>query len=118
MTSRILLAPRLLIAAAHILRLLLSLSLIVLWETGNDHHRIRQRDPHEPEFLQAFEDVVNSLKPVLEQKPYYIEVLQTLAEPEQVHYFRIPWADDTGQQQVSLMMGGGMCVCACLSVHV
>ncbi|EGD81855.1 glutamate dehydrogenase, partial [Salpingoeca rosetta] len=63
--------------------------------------RVKARDPHEKEFLQALEEVIVSLKPVLTQHPYYIDVLETLAEPEQVHYFRVPWIDDNGRQQVN-----------------
>ena len=68
-------------------------------------NRIASRDPHEKEFLQAFEEVVLSLKPLFDKKPFYLDIMETLAEPEKVHYFRVPWIDDQGRQRVSRQGG-------------
>lgn len=63
--------------------------------------RIAARDPEQSEFLQAFEEVAHDLVPVFRRQPRYIKVLETIAEPERVHHFRVPWLDDNGRQQVN-----------------
>ncbi len=64
---------------------------------------IKTRDPHEREFHQAVEEVVDSVKPVLDRNPQYREngVLERLVEPERVVMFQVPWVDDEGQVQVN-----------------
>jgi glutamate dehydrogenase (NADP+) len=65
--------------------------------------RVRQRDPHQPEFHQAVEEALVSLWPFLEANPHYLKagILERLVEPERVIMFRIPWVDDSGQLQVN-----------------
>ncbi|KAF1701501.1 NADP-specific glutamate dehydrogenase [Pseudoxanthomonas kaohsiungensis] len=65
--------------------------------------RIRRRDPHQPEFLQAVEEVTASLWPLLERQPQYAEpgLMERLVEPERVIQFRVSWVDDRGQVQVN-----------------
>jgi len=65
--------------------------------------QIRRRDPHQPEFLQAVEEVMHSLWPFIARHPEYAEhgLLQRLVEPERVIQFRISWVDDQGQVQVN-----------------
>ena len=64
---------------------------------------LRQRNAHEPEFLQAVEEVLESLEPVIESDPRYEEqdVIGRLVEPERVIMFRVPWVDDNGKVQVN-----------------
>jgi len=64
---------------------------------------VRARNPHEPEFLQAVEEVVHSVMPVLERHPKYVEskILQRVVEPERVIQFRVPWLDDEGEIHVN-----------------
>jgi len=64
---------------------------------------IRARDPNEKEFHQAVEEVVDSVKPVLDRNPQYREngILERLVEPERVVMFKVPWVDDEGQVQVN-----------------
>ncbi|MDY7108621.1 MAG: NADP-specific glutamate dehydrogenase, partial [Planctomycetota bacterium] len=64
---------------------------------------VRERDAHEPEFLQAVEEVAESLGPVLEKHPEYqkAKVLQRVVEPERVIQFRVPWVDDFGEVHVN-----------------
>jgi glutamate dehydrogenase (NADP+) len=50
--------------------------------------KIRSRDPHQEEFMQAVEEVLLSLKPVLAKKPEYCKVLERLCEPERQLMFR------------------------------
>jgi len=61
------------------------------------------RDPHQPEFLQAVQEVLVSLEPVLERHPHYRQqrVLQRLLEPERVVQFRVPWQADDGEVMVN-----------------
>jgi len=64
---------------------------------------VRERDSHEPEFLQAVEEVALSLGPLLERHPEYqkAKILNRVAEPERVIQFRVPWVDDFGEVQVN-----------------
>ena len=64
---------------------------------------VRRRNPGEPEFHQAVLEVFESLEPVLEQSPEYIEngVLERLVEPERIIKFRVPWTADNGKVMVN-----------------
>jgi len=65
--------------------------------------RVEKRNPGEPEFHQAVREVLESLEPVLEQSPEYIEkgILERMVEPERQIFFRVPWVDDNGTVQVN-----------------
>lgn len=65
--------------------------------------RVSERNANEPEFIQAVTEVFQSLKPVLEQHPEYVEanLLERMAEPERQIIFRVPWVDDEGNIQVN-----------------
>ncbi|WP_010531327.1 NADP-specific glutamate dehydrogenase [Lentibacillus jeotgali] len=67
------------------------------------YNATEQRNPHEPEFLQAVNEIVDSLAPVLAHHPQYMEsgILERLLEPEKVISFRVPWVDDQGEIQVN-----------------
>jgi glutamate dehydrogenase (NADP+) len=64
---------------------------------------VKKRNPSEPEFYQAVQEVLESLEPVLEQHPEYQEnrILERLTEAERVIMFRVPWVDDHGAVQVN-----------------
>lgn len=64
---------------------------------------IKERDPGEGEFHQAVQEVITSVKPVLDRYPEYRQqaVLERIVEPERVIMFRIPWQDDLGQVHVN-----------------
>ena len=64
---------------------------------------VKERDPQEREFHQAVTEVMESIKPVLDQNPIYrqAKIPERLVEPERVIMFRIPWADDQGNVQVN-----------------
>ncbi|WP_035165586.1 NADP-specific glutamate dehydrogenase [Caloramator sp. ALD01] len=64
---------------------------------------VKKRNPHEPEFLQAVEEVLPSLIPVLEKHPEYIEenLLERFCEPERQIMFKVPWVDDQGNLHVN-----------------
>jgi glutamate dehydrogenase (NADP+) len=64
---------------------------------------VKSRDPHEKEFHQAVNEVMDSIKPVLDQNPIYrrARIPERLVEPERVILFRVPWVDDQGVIQVN-----------------
>nr|WP_314266760.1 NADP-specific glutamate dehydrogenase [uncultured Moellerella sp.] len=64
---------------------------------------IQQRDPQQPEFLQAVREVFTSLWPFLEQNPKYRDqaLIERMVEPERIIQFRVCWVDDKGQVQVN-----------------
>jgi len=64
---------------------------------------VAARDPHQPEFMQAVEEVMQSLWPFLEKNPQYAEqaILERLVEPERVIQFRVCWTDDQGRARVN-----------------
>jgi glutamate dehydrogenase (NADP+) len=64
---------------------------------------VKSRDPHEKEFHQAVNEVMESIKPVLDQNPIYrrARIPERLVEPERVILFRVPWVDDQGVIQVN-----------------
>ena len=59
------------------------------------------RDPNQPEFHQAVEEVLESLGPVISENPEYLEIVQSMVEAERVIQFRVPWYDDEGSLQVN-----------------
>jgi glutamate dehydrogenase (NADP+) len=64
---------------------------------------VKAKNPAEPEFLQAVEEVVESVYPIVESTPAYKEanILHRIVEPERVIMFRVPWMDDQGKTQVN-----------------
>jgi glutamate dehydrogenase (NADP+) len=64
---------------------------------------VKNRDPDQPEFIQAVTEVMESVKPVLDQNPLYreLKIPERLVEPERVILFRVPWMDDQGVVQVN-----------------
>jgi len=62
-----------------------------------------QKNPGEPEFHQAVEEVLSSLEPVLDTRPEYREaaLLERIVEPDRQIIFRVPWVDDHGKVQVN-----------------
>jgi len=63
----------------------------------------RAKNPAEPEFLQAVQEVLESLGPAIQKHPEYqkARILERMIEPERVIMFRVPWTDDAGQVQVN-----------------
>lgn len=62
-----------------------------------------QKYANEPEFLQVLHEFVDSIGPVLEEHPEYVEanLLGLIAIPERIFQFRVPWQDDQGHWQVN-----------------
>ncbi|RAH05064.1 MAG: NADP-specific glutamate dehydrogenase [Methanobacteriota archaeon] len=65
------------------------------------YNSVQTRDPDQPEFHQAVEEVLESLGPVIEKQPEYIPVVKAIVEPERIIQFRVPWYDDSGDLQVN-----------------
>ena len=66
-------------------------------------HDLAERNPGESEFLQAVEECVVSLEPVVERHKVYRDkgILQRMVEPDRVLQFRVTWMDDAGEVQVN-----------------
>ena len=66
-------------------------------------NEVKAKNPAQPEFHQAVEEVVGSLLPVIDKHPEYrkANILDRIVEPERVIMFRIPWMDDNGDVQVN-----------------
>ena len=64
---------------------------------------LKAKNANEPEFIQAAEEVLLTLDPVLEANPQYEQnaILERMVEPERVIMFRVPWVDDTGKVRVN-----------------
>ena len=64
---------------------------------------VKAKNPNEPEFLQAVEEVLLTLDPVLEANKQYeaAAILERIVEPERVIMFRVPWIDDKGIVRVN-----------------
>jgi glutamate dehydrogenase (NADP+) len=64
---------------------------------------VKQRNPHEPEFLQAAEEVILSIEPVLEKNSSFVKlkILERMLEPERLISFRVTWLDDKGGVQIN-----------------
>ena len=66
--------------------------------------KVRAKNANEPEFLQAVDEVLNSLRPIIDANEdlYRREaLLERICEPERQFKFRVPWVDDKGQVQVN-----------------
>ena len=65
--------------------------------------KVISRNPSQPEFHQAVEEVLESIWPFLDKNPHYMHanILDRLVEPERVLMFRVPWKDDKGNIQVN-----------------
>ncbi|MDD3893922.1 MAG: NADP-specific glutamate dehydrogenase [Syntrophomonadaceae bacterium] len=65
--------------------------------------KLAQKNPNEPEFLQAAREVMESLEPLMERHPEYVKagIFERILEPERQVMFRVPWVDDRGTVQVN-----------------
>ena len=64
---------------------------------------VKAKNPNEPEFHQAVEEVLGSLEIVLQRHPEYrsMKILERMVEPERTIIFRVPWMDDQGQIHIN-----------------
>ena len=65
--------------------------------------KVKAKNPNEPEYLQAVEEVLTSIEPVIDANPDFekLAILERIVEPERIITFRVPWVDDNGQVQVN-----------------
>ena len=66
-------------------------------------NNLKETYPHEPVFLQAVQEVLQSLQPILDKQTEYakMKILERIVEPERCVSFRVQWMDDAGQVQVN-----------------
>jgi len=64
---------------------------------------VKEKNGHEPEFLQAVHEVAETVIPFIEDNPKYQNkmLLERMVEPERTIIFRVPWIDDNGDTQVN-----------------
>jgi glutamate dehydrogenase (NADP+) len=65
--------------------------------------KVKQRDPNQPEFHQAVEEVLTSLEPTVDKHPEFVKanIYERIVEPDRVVMFRVPWMDDRGDVHVN-----------------
>ena len=66
-------------------------------------NEVKLKDAHEPEFIQAVQEVAEAIIPFINDNPKYnsLKLLERMVEPERVIMFRVPWLDDDGKVQVN-----------------
>jgi len=64
---------------------------------------VKEKNPHEQEFLQAVEEVAESVARIYDRHPEYrsAKILERIIEPERLVIFRVPWMDDQGEIQIN-----------------
>ena len=65
---------------------------------------VQKKNADQPEFLQAVQEVLETLEPVVEKMQDQLEknaILERMVEPERVIMFRVPWTDDEGKPHVN-----------------
>ena len=65
--------------------------------------KTKEKDPAQPEFHQAVEEVLNTLEPTVERHPEFVQanIYERVIEPDRVVIFRVPWMDDDGEVHVN-----------------
>ncbi len=64
---------------------------------------LKRSSPSQTEFYQAAEEVLESLRPLIEKYPKYVKhkIIERIVEPERQIFFRVNWIDDNGEIQVN-----------------
>jgi len=67
------------------------------------YEKVKQRDPNQPEFLQAVQEVLESLEPTVAKHPEFVKagIYERIVEPDRALQFRVPWVDDKGNVQIN-----------------
>ncbi len=65
--------------------------------------KVKEKDPAQPEFHQAVEEVMSSLQPTVDRHPEFVQakIYHRIVEPDRVVMFRVPWVDDQGDVHVN-----------------
>jgi len=76
---------------------------VILYKLAKIYDQVLKRDSNEPEFLQAVKEVLDSLEPVVEKYPEFLEagIFERIVEPERTVTFRVPWVNDKGEVVVN-----------------
>jgi glutamate dehydrogenase (NADP+) len=63
----------------------------------------KEKDPAQPEFHQAVEEVLNTLEPTVDRHPEFVQanIYERIVEPDRVVMFRVPWMDEDGEVHVN-----------------
>lgn len=74
-----------------------------MFDTKTFMQSVQDRNPNQPEFIQAVTEVVESIHDFIQQNPQYEKekILERLVEPERTIMFRVPWMDDKGEIKVN-----------------
>jgi glutamate dehydrogenase (NADP+) len=76
-------------------------------KVGNEIHKFMEkviaRDPNQPEFIQAVQEVAEAVIPFTLENPKYIKakILRRIAEPDRIIQFRVPWVNDKGEFRIN-----------------
>ncbi len=64
---------------------------------------VKEKNPNQPEFHQAVDEVINSVWPIIEENPRYhsANILERIVEPERTIIFRVTWVNDKGELKVN-----------------
>ena len=64
---------------------------------------LEQKNPAQPEFIQAVSEVVESIIDIVNENPAYLnaKILERITEPDRVISFKVEWEDDNGEVQVN-----------------
>ncbi len=70
---------------------------------ANIYENVAKRDKDQPEFLQTVSEVLETIEPVINERPDLVAagVVERMVEPERVIMFRVSWVDDAGKVQVN-----------------
>jgi glutamate dehydrogenase (NADP+) len=65
--------------------------------------KVKEKDPAQPEFHQAVEEVLTTLEPTVAKHPEFVnaKIYERIVEPDRVVMFRVPWEDDNGDVHVN-----------------
>lgn len=65
--------------------------------------RVQEKEPNQPEFLQAVHEVLTSLEPTVKKHPDFVKakIYDRLVIPDRAILFRVPWVDDSGEVQIN-----------------
>jgi len=74
-----------------------------MFNLNNFLNNVKEKNPNEPEFLQAVTEFFSSIEPFLLENPRYVQhkIPEIITEPERVISFRVTWIDDKGEIQVN-----------------
>jgi len=65
--------------------------------------KVKQKDADQPEFIQAVNEVLETLEPTEKKHPEFVKakIYERIVEPDRTIMFRVPWVDDKGEVQVN-----------------